>query len=215
VRSGRRSRIWGAAGVSLVCALSAVTAAAAATAPPSPTFVKTVVVAPVSGKVLVRTPGAAYATPLTAARLVPVGTVVDTTGGRVRLTSANPRPGSVQSGEFFKGTFQVTQTREGQGLVSLVLRDTTTRQSSCTPSRAHTATLSKRVLGLLRGSAKGHFRTVGRFSAATVLGTNWGVRDRCDGTLTVVRQGVVEVRDFVDHKTVVVRTGQAYLAKAP
>ena len=173
------------------------------------------VVAPVSGKVLVRAPGAAYATPLTAVRLVPVGTVVDTTGGRVRLTSANPQPGSVQSGEFFKGTFQVTQTRAGQGLVSLVLRDTITRQSVCTPSPAHAAALSKRLLGLLRGSAKGHFRTVGRFSAATVLGTNWGVRDRCDGTLTVVREGVVEVRDFVHHKTVVVRTGQTYLAKAP
>jgi hypothetical protein len=214
VRSGRRSRIWGAAGVSLLCALSAVTAAAA-TSPPSPTFAKTVVAAPVSGKVLVRTPGAAYATPLTAVRLVPVGTVLDTTGGRVRLTSANPRPGSVQSGEFFKGTFQVTQTRAGQGLVSLVLRDTITRQSVCTSSPAHAAALSKRLLGLLRGSAKGHFRTVGRFSAATVLGTNWGVRDRCDGTLTVVREGVVEVRDFVHHKTVVVGTGQTYLAKAP
>ena len=56
---------------------------------------------------------------------------------------------------------------------------------------------------------------MGRFSAATVLGTNWGVRDRCDGTLTVVREGVVSVRDFVQHKTVVVRTGQTYLAKAP
>jgi hypothetical protein len=215
VRSGRRSRIWGAAGAYLLCALSTASTAAAAPAPPSPSFVKTVVVAPVSGTVLVRTPGAPYSTRLTAARVVPVGTVLDTTAGRVRLTSANPRPGSVQSGEFFEGTFQVTQSRAGQGLVSLVLRDTITRQSGCTPDTAHAAALSKRLLGLLRGSAKGHFRTVGRFSAATVLGTNWGVRDRCDGTLTVVREGVVEVRDFVHHKTVVVRTGQTYLAKAP
>jgi hypothetical protein len=214
VRSGRRSRIWGAAGVYLLCALSTASTAAAA-APPSPTFAKTVVVAPVSGKVLVRTPGAPYSTRLTAPRVVPVGTVVDTTGGRVSLTSANPRPGSVQSGEFFEGTFQVTQSRAGRGLVSLVLRDTITRQSGCAPDTAHAAALSKRILGLLRGSAKGHFRTVGRFSAATVLGTNWGVRDRCDGTLTVVREGVVEVRDFVNHTTVVVRTGQTYLAKAP
>jgi hypothetical protein len=41
------------------------------------------------------------------------------------------------------------------------------------------------------------------------------VRDRCDGTLTVVRQGVVAVRDFRLHKTVIVRAGQTYLAKAP
>ena len=134
----------------------------------------------------------------------------------VRLTSANPVPGSVQSGEFFEGVFRIEQSRRGNGLVSLVLRDTTSRLLSCkAASPARAAALSKRILGLLRGTAKGHFRTVGRFSAATVLGTNWGVRDRCDGTLTVVRTGVVTVRDFVLHRTVTVRTGQTYLAKAP
>ena len=201
-------------GVSLLCALSGAPAVAAP-APPSPAFAKTVALAPVSGTVLIRPPAASYYAQLTGARTVPVGTVVDTTAGRVRLTSANPRPGSFQSGQFFGGTFQVRQSRAGGGLVSLVLRDAITRQAGCKSPPAHAAALSKRLLGLLRGSAKGHFRTVGRFSAATVLGTNWGVRDRCDGTLTVVREGVVTVRDFVHHKTVVVRTGQAYLAKAP
>ncbi|HUA06882.1 MAG TPA: hypothetical protein VMB27_23455, partial [Solirubrobacteraceae bacterium] len=89
------------------------------------------------------------------------------------------------------------------------------RGSGCKLSAAHAASTGKRILGLLRGSAKGHFRTVGRFSAATVLGTKWGVRDRCDGTLTVVSEGAVSVQDFVLHKTVIVRTGQTYLAKAP
>jgi hypothetical protein len=185
---------------------------------PTPTFAKTVVLVPVSGTVLIEVPGARYGF----VRLsngpteVPVGTLVDTTAGRVRLTSANPVPGNVQSGEFFKGVFKIEQGRRGNGLVSLVLRDTTSRLLTCKaagPARA--AALSKRILGLLRGTAKGHFRTVGRFSAATVLGTNWGVRDRCDGTLTVVRTGVVTVRDFVLHRTVTVRTGQTYLAKAP
>ena len=199
----------------MLCVLTTSAAAAGASVPPAPAFAKTVVLQPVSGTVLIHTPGATYYTRLTIARTVPVGTVVDTTAGRVELTSANPQPGSVQSGQFFKGTFQVRQSRTGGGLVSLVLRDGITRQSGCTPTSAHPAALSKRLLGLLRGSAKGHFRTVGRFSAATVLGTNWGVRDRCDGTLTVVREGVVSVRDFVHHKTVVVRTGQTYLAKAP
>ena len=48
-----------------------------------------------------------------------------------------------------------------------------------------------------------------------MLGTNWGVRDRCDGTLTVVRTGVVVVTDFRLHKNVIVRAGQTYLATAP
>jgi hypothetical protein len=199
-----------------LCALSAC-AAADAPAAPSPTFAKTVVLQPVSGKVLIKLPGGrdAFVRLANAPTIVPVGTVVDTTSGRVRLTSANPRPGSVQSGQFFGGTLQVIQDRAAGGLVSLVLRDAVTRKAACSAAPAHAAALSNRVLGLLRGSAKGHFRTVGRFSAATVLGTDWGVRDRCDGTLTVVRTGVVTVRDFRLHKTVTVRAGQTYLARAP
>ena len=212
-----------------MCALGLGAAAAGASAPgataagarvpasPAPTFAKTVVLQPVSGTVLIEVPGARYGFVrlASAPTIVPVGTVVDTTAGRVRLTSANPRPGSFQSGQFFRGTFQVRQSRSAGGLVSLLLRDTTSRQSGCRPAPARATAVSKRLLGLLRGNAKGHFRTVGRFSAATVLGTNWGVRDRCDGTLTVVREGVVAVRDFRLHRTVVVRTGQTYLAKAP
>ncbi len=101
----------------------------------TPVFAKTVVLAPVSGKVLIRVPGAAYSSQLTGASTVPVGTVVDTTGGRVRLTSANPQPGSVQSGQFFGGTFQIRQMRSAGGLVSLLLRDNLTR-SGCARRRA-------------------------------------------------------------------------------
>lgn len=199
------------------------TSASAAPAPSSvsPSFAKTVVLTPVSGKVLIEVPGARYGFVRLSNRptVVPVGTLVDTTAGRVTLTSANPAPGGVQSGEFFEGRFQIRQPASGGGLVSLILHDTATRQVACeAPGAARAAApqpLTQRILGLLRGTAKGHFRTVGRFSAATVLGTDWGVRDRCDGTLTVVRTGVVTVRDFVRHRTVTVRTGQTYLAKAP
>jgi hypothetical protein len=197
------------------CVLLATSAPAGASAP-RPTFAKTVVLQPVSGAVLVRPPGTSAFTPLAAARAVPVGTFVDTTAGRVKLTSENPAPGGVQSGQFFKGRFQIRQPASGGGLVNLVLLDTAGRQVACKPSvGASAAALNTRILGLLRGNAKGRFRTVGRFSAATVLGTNWGVRDRCDGTLTVVREGAVSVQDFVTHRTVIVRTGQTYLAKAP
>ena len=192
--------------------------AEAQSAPPVPTFAKTVVLARVSGKVLIRVPGAPYGfVPLASTpTVVPVGTVVDTTAGRVRLTSADPdpSPASLQTGQFFLGIFQVQQSRSEQGLVDLVIRDNLPR-SVCAPASAHEAALNQRILGLLRGSAHGRFRTIGRFAAATVRGTNWGVRDRCDGTLTVVRTGVVIVRDFQLRKNVTVRAGQTYLAKAP
>jgi hypothetical protein len=182
---------------------------------PSPVFARTVVLKPISGRVFIRPPGISTVfVRLTRARIVPVGTVVDATLGRLSLTSANPPPGYTQTGRFFSGVFQIEQKRAGGGLVNLVLRDNLAR-NVCGSGAARAAALSQTVLGLLRGVAKGRFRTTGRFSAATVRGTDWGVRDRCDGTLTVVRQGVVLVTDFRLHRTVVVRAGQTYLAKAP
>ncbi len=192
---------------------------ASAAGPPAPAFARTVVLAPIGGRVLIERPGADNRfVRLTAPTAVPLGTVVDTTAGTVGLTSANPGTKPVaareQSGRFFRGIFRVDQSRSAGGLVDLAIRDNVAR-SACTARPAHTAALSPRVLGLLRGVAKGRFRTTGQFSAATVRGTDWGVRDRCDGTLTVVRRGVVIVRDFRLHKDVTVRAGQTYLAKAP
>ena len=59
------------------------------------------------------------------------------------------------------------------------------------------------------------FRTRGRYSAATVRGTIWDTIDRCDGTLTRVRRGVVVVRDFRKRRKITLRAGKSYLARAP
>jgi hypothetical protein len=210
VGQGRRVIIWA---VGAGCLAGAGYADAQAI----PGFGQTVELKPVSGTVQIRVPsGPAGFVRLTAPEVVPLGTVVDTTAGRVSLTSATPinTAPRFQTGQFFGGIFRVEQTRAAGGLVDLVLRDNLPR-TVCLLPVAHGAALSHRILGLLRGVAKGRFRTIGRFSAATVRGTNWGVRDRCDGTLTVVRAGVVAVRDFVRRKTVIVRAGQTYLAGAP
>jgi len=191
------------------------TAADSSTAgPPGPVFARTVVLAPLGGKVLIDVPGTSTGfVRLSSRRAVPVGTSVDTTNGRVSLTSANPPPGGTQSGQFFGGIFEVEQRPTDSGLVDLVIRDSLSSKL-CAPGAARSAAINPRVLGLLRGVAKGRFRTTGRFAAATVRGTDWGVRDRCDGTLTVVREGVVVVRDFRLNKNVVVRAGQTYIARA-
>ena len=55
---------------------------------------------------------------------------------------------------------------------------------------------------------------MGRYSAATVRGTDWTVTDRCDGTLTTVRRGTVVVRDFRLRRTILLRAGKSYLARA-
>jgi hypothetical protein len=196
-------------------ATHAVSAAGAAVFPPAE-FAKTVRLVPVSGTVLIRVPSATTFVRLKAAQTVAVGTVIDVRAGTVRLTSATAPPTKLQTGNFFLGRFQVVQKRSLGGLTDLVIQDKTKRVAcSAQGQQASAAKLSARILGLLRGKAKGHFRTRGHFAAATVRGTEWGVRDRCDGTLTVVQKGVVAVRDFTLHKTVIVKAGQTYLAKAP
>jgi hypothetical protein len=42
----------------------------------------------------------------------------------------------------------------------------------------------------------------------------WDTVDRCDGTLTVVHRGTVNVFDFGRRKTIVVHAHHQYLAKA-
>ena len=59
----------------------------------------------------------------------------------------------------------------------------------------------------------GDFATRGRYSAATVRGTVWDTSDRCDGTLTRVYRGTVDVFDFATRKTIVVHAGHSYLAR--
>jgi hypothetical protein len=88
------------------------------------------------------------------------------------------------------------------------------RCATASPGKKATAARSRRRIRRLRANARGRFSTRGRYSAATVRGTIWDVTDRCDGTLTKVTRGKVAVRDFRRRKTIVVRRGKSYLARA-
>ena len=69
----------------------------------------------------------------------------------------------------------------------------------------------------LWGSGKGAFRTTGQYSAATVRGTTWNVRDTCTTTVTKVSTGVVSVNDFTLKKTFLIKAHKSHtaLAKKP
>lgn len=73
---------------------------------------------------------------------------------------------------------------------------------------ASAAAAKKKTRGLW-GDGKGQFRTRGQFSSATVRGTVWFTEGRCDRTLTKVKRGVVEVRDVVKRKTILVKGREA------
>ena len=167
--------------------------------------------------------------PLKGAANVPMGSQLDTRKGQVAVTSAARHDGSAtQTAEFYDAIFQVKQTvpkkkpkKPAALITDLVLKGEPPR-SECAPleGRASAAAAKKKkrgaksVLGSLWGSGKGKFRTNGKYSSATVRGTIWLTQDRCDGTLTTVKRGTVSVRDFKLKKTVSVKAGHSYLARA-
>ena len=159
------------------------------------------------GNVLVKTPGGKFV-PLDPTKPIPLGSTIDTKHGTIRLT-AQQKPGAKpQTANFFDGIFKITQTRTTTDL-------TLTEALAKCPKRSHAAVAAKKKpkTRKLWGDGSGSFRTRGQYSAATVRGTRWLVRDSCAGTLTRVRKGVVTVRDRVKRKTLIVRAGKKYLAK--
>jgi hypothetical protein len=131
---------------------------------------------------------------------------VDTKRGRVEI-QAIPRPGRpVEKAISYDGIFRITQSR---GITDLKL----TEALACPRGRA-SAAARKPKKRRLWGNGSGRFRTTGRYSAATIRGTKWLVQDTCTSTLTRVTQGVVTVRDRVKKRTIIVRRGKRYVARA-
>ena len=75
-------------------------------------------------------------------------------------------------------------------------------------------TAKQRVRQLWGTDRNGRFVTRGRTAVATVRGTAWFTRDTCAGTLVQVTRGSVNVRALVKKRTIVVRAGHRYLARA-
>ena len=177
------------------------TPTATPTLTPTPTQGKTVVVQPVRGKVLIKRPGMGFVE-LDATQSIPVGSTIDTKKGSLTLTSTDG------TATFRDGIFKLTQTKTTTDL-------TLTEALAKCPKKgaAHAAAKKKPKTRKLWGKGSGSFRTRGRYSAATVRGTEWLVQDSCAGTLTQVRKGVVSVRDNVKRRTIILRAGKKYLAR--
>jgi hypothetical protein len=186
---------------------------------PPPVLGRTVVVSPGSGKVLVRRPGSPRFRILDEPATLPVGSILDARDGRVELVSSVGTEGRLQAGTFWGSRFEVRQPRGGRGMTSLILRGGNFGQcrrpdAGASGDRVASSSATRRVRRLWGRDRGGRFRTHGRQSQATVRGTRWLTEDRCGGTLTRVTSGSVAVRDRVRRKTVIVRAGHSYLARA-
>lgn len=208
---------------------------APAPAPGSPALGRTFTISIVSGVVLVKIHGVFV--PVTHAMQIPNNTEIDALHGTIKLSTAvsgahpaqdaaaggrkhKTKAAKSQSGTFGGAIFKISQA--GSGLVTLALIEGAfpgaPSYASCTnhkAAQAAAAAVSSKTLQLLHASAKGNFRTRGRYSAATVRGTKWTIADKCNGTLTHDLTDSVAVRDFVRHKTIILHAGQSYLARAP
>jgi CSLREA domain-containing protein len=157
------------------------------------------------GTVKVRLPGSSRFVDLGDALQLPVGTIVDALKGRVTLVAAGG-----QEATFYAGIFKIGQGRGARPLTTLTLVE----KLSCPRGRGASTAAKRKKKRRLWGNGSGKFRTRGKHSAATVVGTKWLVEDRCTSTLTRVTRGRVKVRDFVKKRTVTVRAGKKYVAKA-
>jgi hypothetical protein len=145
---------------------------------------------------------------------VPYGARVDVTKGTLRLVT--------ETGTLLvdgRGTVAIFMLVRGtdQGKPATELRLSGGDFGACQRALAAVSAVKPppKVVRHLWAKGKGRFRTRGRYAAATVRGTAWLTADRCDGTLTRVTQGRVQVADLPRRRNVLVRAGKSYLAKKP
>ena len=177
---------------------------ATATPAPPPVTNKSVEVAPSSGTVLVRPKGAKTFVPLREGVFLN-GAEIDTRNGVVVITTAKG-----EKATFYSGLFIVSQVGD---ITTLTLSEKLTGCPKAKKSSA-SAAAKKPKTRKLWGDGKGKFRTKGQYSAATIRGTKWLVTDTCTSTITRVAEGVVSVRDEVKKKTIALRKGKSYTARA-
>jgi hypothetical protein len=173
---------------------------------PPPVPGKNVNALPKTGTVRVKLPGTAKFVLLDEDAQIPLGTVVDVRKGRVTIVAA---AGDGQTADFYGGLFKLGQTKGSKPITVLTLVE----KLSC-PKKQASAAAKRKKKRRLWGDGNGRFRTKGKHSAATVVGTKWLVEDRCTSTLTRVVRGKVRVRDFAKKKTVLVKTGKKYVARS-
>ena len=147
---------------------------------------------------------------------IPYNSTVDVTGGTLQLTATAVGTVVLSGDQGLQARFVLKKASVAVGRRKRTLAELALTGGSFTdcpaPARAAAAQATKPVRSLW-AKGRGRFRTRGRYSTATVRGTRWLTTDRCDGTLTTVTEGAVTVKDVNKRRPVIVRSGNAYLAK--
>ena len=162
-----------------------------------------------SGVIRYRRPGSAVVTLRAGSVLLPFGSVLDTTDGRVGITVESDRAGTLQEGDFWDGRFGVFQNAGDLPYTDLHMAGGDFSGCAAAARRGRSRRAASTPIRRLWGSARGRFRTRGRFATAAVRGTRWRTEDVCLATHVSVDEGSVSVFDFRRRTTRVVRAGES------
>ncbi len=170
------------------------------------------------GSVRVRAKGTSGFVALTGATMLPNGSEVDASKGRVVITVATTTPGQTQTAEVYGGRFVIEQSRNGftNFLLSLPLtecgRTPLPAGSSAAIARRpkHPSGPTSRKLWVSENGGK--WGTTGRYVSTVVQGTHWLTQDECTRSEVRVVTGKVQVHNLVTHKTAELTTGKHYTA---
>ena len=199
------------AGTLTALALTALTLAltgpgSAAAAVPQADRGKTVVVSRVSGRVRARRPGARRFVRVLRSVALPVGTLVDASGGIAAVTiSTTARDWTAR---VSRGSTKIRQTRGGRTTFSV------SGAMDC-PKKAGAARVTSRSLSV--SDAGGPFGVRGRYVSTVIRGGvahggAWLTTDYCRRSVVAVDRGKVQATDLATHQTVTISAGQSYTA---
>ena len=180
---------------------------------------RSVFVEPAAGGVAIEPAGTSGFRALREEDIVPNGSRVDATGGRLSLAVAADPAGTQRSAELYSAAFTMRQLPGVRPYTEFRLD----RLTGCprgggaqaAPRRALAAASRRRrrARRLWVRDRGGRWRTRTGSLTASSIGTRWLTTLRCDGTSVTVREGRVRVFDRVRRRTIVVRRNQTYLAR--
>ncbi len=192
----------------------------------APSFGRAAIVRPARSEFGLQLPDGSRMFDLDGPVKVPIGSTIDPLKAGVRLVTAAKAAGERLDISVSRGPVQLRQDAARPGVTELRLRvraagGLRAEPAAGPPPRYRVARCSSRSVTGSSGRSRrpgdadeGEVRVRGKHSTAAAESTRWLTVERCDGTLTRVDSGTVRVRDFERHKTVLVRAGHRYLARA-
>jgi Ca2+-binding RTX toxin-like protein len=145
---------------------------------------------------------------------IPIGSTIDAREGEVWLGTARNSKGARQEISVSRGVFSVRQKSGKRPVTELRLVGSLAACGrSATVRRAPKNQPVRRLATRVDKREPGKYRVRGRYSIGAATGTAWVTEERCEGTFTRVRSGVVRVRDLERKRTRVLHAGESYLAR--